>query len=179
VPVGADPVVWELFCQVDRNGSGVLSAGELQRVLLNDSTDARSQFDIDTIKLLMTTFDSNRAGSLNFNQFSGLHKYIKDWLNIFTVYDRDRSGTIDGGELRQALESYGYSNFSPQLIDLIEKRYGTSSRHGRIGITFDHFICACVHIKNLSDEFRRLDTDQDGVIQINYEKFMLVALRST
>lgn len=40
------------------------------------------------------------------------------------------------------------------------------------GISFDRFVRACVVIKQLTEAFRRLDTDGDGWIQINYEQFM-------
>jgi Ca2+-binding EF-hand superfamily protein len=44
------------------------------------------------------------------------------------------------------------------------------------GITFDRFVRACVVVKQLSEAFRRLDTDQDGWIQINYDQFMQTVL---
>ena len=50
-------------------------------------------------------------------------KYIKDWQNVFKHFDRDRSGTIDGDELRDALGQFGY-NLSPSLLDLVQKKYG-------------------------------------------------------
>ena len=57
------------------------------------------------------------------SQFSGLWKYIKDWQNVFRHFDRDRSGSIDRGELQQALTQFGY-NLSPPLMNLLEKKYG-------------------------------------------------------
>ncbi len=59
-------------------------------------------------------------------QFAGLWKYIKDWRNVFRHFDRDHSGSIDGRELQQALGQFGY-NLSPQLLHLVEKKYGKSS----------------------------------------------------
>lgn len=56
-------------------------------------------------------------------QFAGLWKYIKDWQNVFRHFDRDRSGSIDGRELQQALSQFGY-NLSPQLLQLVERKYG-------------------------------------------------------
>jgi Ca2+-binding EF-hand superfamily protein len=42
-----------------------------------------------------------------FNEFSGLWKYIKDWQGIFKHFDKDRSGSIDGDEFRQAMTTFG------------------------------------------------------------------------
>ena len=56
-------------------------------------------------------------------EFAGLWKYIQDWQNVFRHFDRDRSGSIDGHELHAALAQFGY-NLSPQLLHLVEQKYG-------------------------------------------------------
>lgn len=50
-------------------------------------------------------------------------KYIKDWQNVFRHFDRDHSGSIEGGELQAALKQFGY-NLSPDLLRQVEKKYG-------------------------------------------------------
>ena len=44
------------------------------------------------------------------------------------------------------------------------------------GITFDRFVRACVVVKQLTESFSALDTDRDGWIQVNYEKFLETVL---
>lgn len=39
----------------------------------------RLAFDLDTVKMLMSIFDTDRSGTIGFNEFSGLWRYIKDW----------------------------------------------------------------------------------------------------
>jgi Ca2+-binding EF-hand superfamily protein len=56
-------------------------------------------------------------------EFAGLWKYITDWQRVFRHFDRDRSGSIEGRELAEALESFGY-RLSPDLLRLIELKYG-------------------------------------------------------
>jgi len=147
----------------------------LKNALLNGDW---TQFDLDTVKMLMTIFDSDRSGTIGFNEFAGLWKYIKDWQNVFKHFDRDRSGTIDGNELRDALAQFGY-NLSPQILDLLQRKYASAAavRGGPPpGITFDRFVRACVVVKQLSESFGKLDTDRDGWIQISYDQFMLTVL---
>ena len=52
-------------------------------------------------------FDHDRNGTINFQEFGALWKYVTDWQNTFRTFDRDNSGTIDKGELQQALTSFG------------------------------------------------------------------------
>jgi len=174
-PPGGDPQLWSWFVTVDHDGSGAITAVELERALVNGDWTA---FDLDTVKLLMSLFDRDRSGTIGFNEFSSLWKYIKDWQNVFRHFDRDRSGSIDGRELQEALHQFGY-NLNPQLLTLVQKKYASnvSYRGGALpGITFDRFVRACVVIKQLTESFRRLDTDQDGWIQINYDQFMETVL---
>jgi Ca2+-binding EF-hand superfamily protein len=128
--------------------------------------------------MLMNIFDTDRSGSIGFNEFAGLWKYIGDWQGVFRHFDRDGSGSIDGHELAQALRSFGY-NLSPGLLQLVEQKYasGPSSGYGPPpGITFDRFVRACVVIKTLTEEFQKVDTDRDGWVQLNYEQFMRIVL---
>lgn len=134
------------------------------------------------MKLLMSIFDTDRSGSIGFNEFSGLWKYIKDWQNVFKHFDRNQSGSIDTRELQDALRQFGY-NLSPQLLNLVEKKYdfkqGTGPSAGpgvQPGITFDRFVRACVVIKQLTEAFQRLDQARNGWIQINYDQFMNTVL---
>ena len=52
-------------------------------------------------------FDKDRNGTINFQEFGALWKYVTDWQNCFRSYDRDNSGAIDKHELKQALTSFG------------------------------------------------------------------------
>ncbi|KAF8352129.1 hypothetical protein F5887DRAFT_14498 [Amanita rubescens] len=169
-PPGADPQLWSYFANVDRDRSGAISAVELERALVNGDW---SPFDIDTVKLLMSIFDVDRSGTIGFNEFVGLWKYIKDWQNVFAHFDRDRSGTIDEEEMRNALTQFGY-NLSPPLLSLLQKKYDIKAYagRGRSGINFDRFVRACVVVKQLTESFRRLDTDRDGWVQMSYDQFM-------
>ncbi|KXN87077.1 Programmed cell death protein 6 [Leucoagaricus sp. SymC.cos] len=175
-PPGADPQLWSWFTAVDTDRSGHITAEELRMFSVSCLA-----FDLDTVKLLMTLFDTDRSGTIGFNEFSGLWKYVKDWQNVFRHFDRDHSGSIDGPELQQALTQFGF-NISPVLIQLVQKKYDikASGQHlpGQAlpGISFDRFVRACVVVKQLTESFQNLDTDKDGWIQISYDQFMQTVL---
>jgi Ca2+-binding EF-hand superfamily protein len=183
-PRGADPQLWSWFASVDKDQSGSITADELQRALVNGDW---TSFDLDTVKLLMNIFDTDRSGTIGFNEFTGLWKYIKDWQGVFLHFDRDRSGTIDGRELEQALNQFGF-RLTPQLLVLLQRKYDVKGSvpvpaaargypaAAAPGITFDRFVRACVVVKQLTESFSALDTDRDGWVQLNYEKFLETVL---
>ncbi|CEG82169.1 hypothetical protein RMATCC62417_16280 [Rhizopus microsporus] len=170
-PYGADQQqLWTWFKAVDTDGSGQLSADELQRALINGDW---SPFNIETVRLMVNMFDSDNSGTINFNEFSGLWKYIEDWKKCFQAFDVDRSGSINETEMGNALRTFGF-NVSPKFINTLIQKF---DRYGKGDVTFDNFVQACVTVKTLTDSFRQFDNDNDGWIQINYEQFLDLVVR--
>lgn len=70
----------------------------------------------------------DNSGTINYNEFIGLWKYIEDWKRCFQAFDVDRSGSINESEMGNALRSFGF-NVSPRFVHtLIQKfdRFGMS-----------------------------------------------------
>ncbi|KAI9141187.1 hypothetical protein BKA69DRAFT_1075343 [Paraphysoderma sedebokerense] len=168
-PPGADPALWNYFIAVDQDNSGHITCDELQQALQNGDW---TTFNSETVRLMMNLFDRNHSGSITFDEFAALWKFITDWNACFQSFDRDRSGYIDKNELRQALLAFGY-NLSESLCDMMIRKY---DRHGRNNITFDSFIQACVTVKSLTESFQRYDTNRSGWVTINYETFLELVL---
>ncbi|KAH7889843.1 EF-hand [Phlebopus sp. FC_14] len=174
-PPVEDAQLWQWFSAVDTDRSGALSVTELQNALVNGNW---TNFDLDTVKMLMNIFDTDRSGTIGFTEFVGLWKYIAEWQRVFKHFDRDQSGSIEGRELAEALRSFGY-NLSPPLLTVLEQKFasGTVAAYGPPpGITFDRFVRACVTVKTLTEAFQRVDTDNDGWAQLSYEEFMKITL---
>ncbi|CAO3683028.1 unnamed protein product [Umbelopsis ramanniana] len=164
-PPGANPQLWSWFKAVDTDNSGSLTVDELQRALVNGDW---SPFNIETVRNIVNMFDTNNTGTIDFNEFAGLWKYIEDWKQCFQTFDADGSGSIDRNEMRTALRTFGY-NLSDKFINLLIQKY---DKYGRGDVTFDNFVQASVTVKTLTDSFRKFDTDNDGWIQISYEQFL-------
>ncbi|OMJ27052.1 Programmed cell death protein 6 [Smittium culicis] len=164
------------FQAVDTDRSGALDATELQRALINGDW---SPFSIDTVRLMMTMFDRDMSGTIDFQEFAGLWRYIEDWKKCFRTFDRDGSGTIDRSELLGALTAFGF-RVSQQVIDILIKKMdmldGVKNKKGRGDIGFDRFIYACVTVKTLSESFRALDTNNDGWVELNYDSFLMMSI---
>ncbi|KAJ3178650.1 hypothetical protein HDU87_003473 [Geranomyces variabilis] len=167
-PPNADPQLWSWYTAVDADRSGQISPPELQQALINGDW---SPFSLETVQLMMTLFDADGSGTIGFDEFVSLWKYIEDWKRIFQQFDADRSGRIDRNELRQALQAFGY-NITPKVIDLLITKFA------RKDITFDAFISCCVTIKSLSEAFARVDTDRDGWVNMSHELFLELVIGS-
>ncbi|XP_035754870.1 programmed cell death protein 6 isoform X1 [Egretta garzetta] len=102
-------------------------------------------------------FDRENKGGVNFNEFTGVWKYISDWQNVFRTYDRDNSGMIDKNELKQALTGY---RLSDQFYDILIRKF---DRQGRGQVAFDDFIQCCVVLQ--------VPTKRNLTLQLNYSAF--------
>ena len=65
----------------------------------------------------------------------------------FMNVDKDRSGFVDGQELKMALATFGY-RLQQQTIDVLVRRF---SNNGRIG--FDDFVSCCVKLRALTGKY--------------------------
>ncbi|KAK9719992.1 hypothetical protein K7432_004410 [Basidiobolus ranarum] len=166
-----DRQLQDWFSAVDSDGNGKLTTEELQNALLNDNM---SQFNLETVRLMMNMFDRDQSGYIDIYEFVGLWRYIEKWRACFRTFDRDGSGSIDAEELKHALRTFGY-NISDRLVNTLILKY---DKHGRGDITFDNFIQVCVTIHSLTNSFRSFDTDSDGWVYINYEQFLDLVISS-
>jgi len=171
-PPGVAPDVWGWFQAVDRRGTGQITSDELQQALLNNNW---SHFNAETCRIMIGMFDKDGSGTIDINEFSLLWKYIQDWKACFNSFDTDQSGTIDQQELHRAFSTFGY-RLSPQFCNLCVRVFDRTNANT---MKFDDFIQCCVMLKTLTDSFRKLDTNQNGVINISYEQFMDMVLNNT
>jgi len=100
---------------------------------------------------------------------------------VFRDFDTNASGTIEGNELRSALDELGYP-LAPDIVQLLMYKYATvraetySRRSSVLALTFDHFIRVCVTLKHLSRGFLELPRDPGGYVRMDYQTFMGLVL---
>jgi len=164
-PAGADPALWPLFKAVDKDGSGQLTKKELGAALVNGDW---SSFDPHTVDMMIRMFDSDRSGSIGFEEFCGLWGFLAAWRSLFDRFDADRSGNISLDEYTNALVAFGY-RLSPQFVETLFRTY---DKGGHRAISFDLFVQSCISLKRMTDVFKKYDDDRDGFITLSFEDFL-------
>ncbi|KAI9854792.1 MAG: hypothetical protein M1824_006604 [Vezdaea acicularis] len=170
VPAGADPTLYPLFQAVDKDGSGQLSEKELRSALVNGDF---TQFDGHTVRMMIRMFDTDRSGTINFDEFCGLWGFLAAWRGLFDRFDEDRSGNISFDEYTNALVAFGY-RLSPQFVQTLFKAYDKREENA---ISFDLFVQSCISLKRMTDVFKKYDDDRDGFITLSFEEFLTEILR--
>ncbi|KAM7121185.1 sorcin isoform 3-T3 [Molossus nigricans] len=146
---------------------GQIDADELQRCLTQSGiAGGYKPFNLETCRLMVSMLDRDLSGTMGFSEFKELWSVLNGWRQHFISFDSDRSGTVDPQELQKALTTMGF-RLSPQAVNSIAKRYSTNGK-----ITFDDYIACCVKLRALTDNFRRRDTGQQGVVNFPYDDFI-------
>lgn len=129
-------------------------------------------FHFYTIMSISGIFDKDQNGTIDLKEFQQLLAYIEQWKGVFERYDRDRSGNIDARELHTAYNEMGF-RVSPAFCQNVVVKF---DRQAKRSLKFDDFIQSCVMLRALTDAFRVRDTNLNGVIQVNYEDFLHMAI---
>lgn len=122
-----------------------------------------SSFDPYTVKMMIRMFDSDRSGSIGFDEFCGLWGFLAAWRNLFDRFDADRSGNISLDEYTNALVAFGY-RLTPQFVDTLFRTY---DKRNEGAISFDLFVQSCISLKRMTDVFKKYDDDRDGYITLS------------
>ncbi|KAF7349808.1 hypothetical protein MVEN_01281000 [Mycena venus] len=174
-PTGADPKLWYTFVLIDKDGSGAITPSELQRALLNNNW---TPFHRSTVSLLMTVFDNDQSGTIDFHEFAGLWKFIEDWKQVFNHFDSDHSGTIERKELANVLTAEFGWTLSPAVFEQMQPPKTATAPKGDVpaGLPLNTFLRVIVIVKQLSEELGKLDVDHNNVVQIGYEQLVEIVL---
>uniref|UniRef100_A0A3Q3GL82 Peflin n=1 Tax=Kryptolebias marmoratus TaxID=37003 RepID=A0A3Q3GL82_KRYMA len=164
IPPGVNPEAYQWFQTVDTDQSGFINLKELKQALINSNW---SSFNDETSLMMINMFDKTRSGRIDLFGFSALWDFMQQWRGLFQHYDRDRSGSISGAELSQALAHMGY-NLSLQFSEALVQRYGARGR----GIQLDRFIQVCTQLQSMTQVFREKDTTRTGNVRLSYEDFL-------
>uniref|UniRef100_A0A8C8CMB8 Calpain-1 catalytic subunit n=1 Tax=Oncorhynchus tshawytscha TaxID=74940 RepID=A0A8C8CMB8_ONCTS len=131
-----------------------ISATELQTILNRIMTKR---------EFLDRVLQTDGSGKLGLTEFHVLWEKIKRYLTIFRQFDLDKSGTMSSYEMRMALEAAGFK-LTNHLFQLIILRYTEAD----LAVDFDNFVTCLVRLETMFKTFKTLDTDADGVIQLNF-----------
>ncbi|PWI74174.1 peflin [Purpureocillium lilacinum] len=150
--------------------TGQLSEKELSAALVNGDWTA---FDIQTVRMMIRMFDSDRNGTINFEEFCGLWSFLASWRTLFDRFDVDRSGNISLSEFTDALIAFRY-RLSPAFVELLFRTY---DKRGEGVMSFDLFVQSCISLKRMTDVFKKYDDDRDGFITLSFEDFLSEILK--
>ncbi|KAB8229196.1 uncharacterized protein BDW43DRAFT_303314 [Aspergillus alliaceus] len=182
VPDDDPQQLFPLFRAANSSHTGSLTELELGSALVNGDF---TSFHPKTVKMMIRMFDRNSSGTISFDEFVSLWKYLAAWRELFDRFDVDRSGRISLQEFENALLAFGYRLSQPfvtVLFTTFESKGRRMNGNGpvnpaKMGMSFDLFVQACISLRRMTDVFKRYDDDRDGYITVSFEEFLTEILQ--
>eukprot|EP01083_Nonionella_stella_P257049 880231_1 len=139
-----DIVLKSIFMYFDANGDGTLDADEFKKYLSSLGL-SNNKFQVEALKALS---DDNNDGKISFQEFRNFIKkdnakkivndsdefdFLCTVCNIFTKYDKDRSGAITWPEWRKEMMATGKTEKEAKEM------FECNDKNNDKQITFDEF----------------------------------------
>ena len=96
--------------------------------------------------MMIRMFDTDRSGTINFEEFCGLWGFLAAWRGLFDRFDKDRSGNISLDEYSEALVAFGY-RLSDSFVATLFKAY---DRGGGGGIILDMLVKCGICLRRMN-----------------------------
>lgn len=168
--------LFPLFRAANVSHSGALTELELGSALVNGDY---TSFHPKTVKMMIRMFDRNSSGTISFDEFVSLWRYLAAWRELFDRFDEDRSGRISLQEFEKSLAAFGY-RLSQPFVSVLFMTFESKGRQraahlmgpAKMGMSFDLFVQACISLRRMTDVFKRYDDDRDGYITVSFEEFL-------
>ncbi|KAK7103641.1 calmodulin-like [Littorina saxatilis] len=126
-----------VFKVFDKDGSGSISAEELEAVLKAQGV----QLSADQAKDLIKKYDKNGDGDVDFDEFTQLITESEvaraaRFAMVFKTLDTDGDGNVSAAELRAALQNRGQDITSDQIQAMLN----TADTDGNGQLSFEEFL---------------------------------------
>jgi Ca2+-binding EF-hand superfamily protein len=150
------------FVNVDADRSGFVDATELQNIKFDGKP-----IGLQVAAKLVSVFDQNRRGCVDFGQYITMHKFIEHMRKAFTTADSDRSGRIESREIQTALQQSSFQFISLGTIEELLKTFDKQRR----GLDWPEFLLMTSHIAHCRSVFEWNDKEKQGIVKFSIDEF--------
>ncbi|KAL0913323.1 hypothetical protein M5K25_016774 [Dendrobium thyrsiflorum] len=153
----------EWFHRVDSNNNGSINASQLKNALAVGNLD----FPLAVVQQMIRMYDFDRNGTMDFEEFVALNKFLLKVQNAFSQLDRG-NGFLTLDDVYQALVKLGFSLDSPAFFTVCE-----SFDQNKMGvIRLDAFISLCIFVQSARNLFNSFDTTKQGRVTLDFNQFV-------
>ncbi|XP_021832912.1 sorcin-like isoform X1 [Prunus avium] len=156
-------VLREWFARVDSSNTGNITAPQLKNALAVGNLD----FPISVVQQMIRMYDFDRNGTMSFEEFVALNKFLLKVQQAFSDRERGR-GYIVPDDVHEALVKIGFSLDSPAFYTVCESF--DQKKKGMFRL--DDFISLCIFLQSARNLFNSFDTAKQGRVTLDLNQFV-------
>ncbi|GMH16330.1 hypothetical protein Nepgr_018171 [Nepenthes gracilis] len=156
-------VLREWFDRVDSERTGSITATQLKKALSVGNLD----FPLSVVQQMIRMYDFDRNGTMSFEEFVALNKFLLKVQQAFSDLERDR-GYLVHDDVYEALVKFGFSLDSPAFYTVCESF--DQKKNGRYRL--DDFISLCIFLQSARNLFNSFDTAKQGRVTLDLNQFI-------
>ncbi|PKA53990.1 putative calcium-binding protein CML20 [Apostasia shenzhenica] len=156
-------VLKEWFRRVDSDSTGNIDASQLKSAFAAGNLE----FTLSVVQQMIRMYDFDRNGTMNFEEFVALNKFLLKVQSAFYELERGR-GFLIPDDVYRALVKLGFSLDSPAFYTVCE-----SFDQNKMGmIQLDGFISLCIFVQSSRNLFNSFDTTKQGRVALDFNQFV-------
>ncbi|XP_057500309.1 uncharacterized protein LOC130784449 [Actinidia eriantha] len=156
-------ILRQWFDRVDSEKTGNITAAQLKGALVVGNLE----FPITVVQQMIRMYDFDRNGTMSFEEFVALNKFLIKVQHVFSDLERDR-GYLVPDEVYQALLKIGFSLDSPAFYTVCESF--DEKKNGRFRLV--DFISLCIFVQSARNLFNSFDTSKQGRVTLDLNQFL-------
>lgn len=156
-------ILREWFDRVDSEKKGSITASQLKSAFAVGNLE----FPLSVVQQMVRMYDFDRNGTMSFNEFGALNKFLLTVQQAFSDLERGR-GFLLLDDVYEGLVKIGVSLDSPAFYTVCESfdQMGT----GRFKL--DVFISLCIFVQSARNLFNSFDTSKQGRVTLDLNQFI-------
>ncbi|KAJ9189426.1 hypothetical protein P3X46_000722 [Hevea brasiliensis] len=156
-------ILREWFERVDSEKTGSITATQLMSALAVGNL----QFPLSIVQQMIRMYDFDRNGTMSFEEFVALNKFLLKVQHAFSDLERDR-GYLLPDDVYEALVKIGFTLDSPAFYTVCESF--DQKKNGRFRL--DDFISLCIFLQSARNLFNSFDTAKQGRVTLDLNQFV-------
>eukprot|EP00268_Persea_americana_P005417 TRINITY_DN11811_c0_g2_i2.p1 TRINITY_DN11811_c0_g2~~TRINITY_DN11811_c0_g2_i2.p1 ORF type:complete len:189 (+),score=31.06 TRINITY_DN11811_c0_g2_i2:59-568(+) len=156
-------ILREWFDRVDSDHTGNISAPQLKRAFAAGNLE----FSISVVQQMIRMYDFDRNGTMNFEEFVALNKFLLKIQHTFSALERGR-GFLIPEDVYEGLVKVGFSLDSPAFYTACESF--DQNKKGRFRL--DDFISLGIFLQSARNLFNSFDTAKQGRVSLDFNQFI-------
>ncbi|KAI8533257.1 hypothetical protein RHMOL_Rhmol11G0283700 [Rhododendron molle] len=151
------------FDRVDSDKTGSITAAQLK----NAFSVGNLEFSISIVQQMIRMYDFDRNGTMSFEEFVALNKFLLKVQQAFSDLERGR-GYLVPDDVYEGLVKIGFSLDSPAFYTVCESF--DQKKNGRFRL--DDFISLCIFVQSSRNLFNSFDISKQGRVTLDLNQFI-------